>query len=720
MLTTVPYTRDLVLVGGGHAHALVLKSWGMDPLFGARLTVINPGPKVPYTGMLPGYVAGHYKRNEIEIDLVRLCRHAGARLIFDKVDGIDRVNKELILEGRGPVAYDVASFDVGLTSKMDLPGLAEYGTGAKPLDAYATKWHKFLQQVSQGKLAPKVVVIGGGFSGCELAMAMAFAMRSIGATPSVTLIESSSCISGGGNTERKILPAMENLGIKIKTGVNVSEICPDKVILEGQAPVMAAFCVSAIGGVAHDWITKTDLTQKKGFIEINGQLGVVGDESLFAVGDCAVMAHAERPKAGVFAVRAAPILHYNMRAALTGGKRKTWYPQKNYLKLLSLGGQSAIAEKFGFSLKMKFMWRWKDRIDQNFLERLNNLPAMVIPKPDGQLAFGALEILDAKPLCGGCGAKVGRGVLSQALSTIAKPSKDVVTGVGDDAAVLRQSDGSFQVISTDHLRGFINDPAMMTRITAVHALGDIWAMGAQPQVALISIVVPHMSANLQTRTLFEITQVATQVFNSAGAQLVGGHTTMGSELTIGFTVTGVRESMPLTVSGAKAGDLLILTRPIGSGVIMAADMAGQADGLDVTAALTTMSQAQNLEAAVLGPVANAMTDVTGFGLAGHVHSMCKFFQLDADLWHDAIPIYAGARTLSLAGVSSVLMPVNRKDTQVDGVEDELLYDPQTAGGLLAAVPKESSESVLEALALKGCVGHVIGGLTEGTGLLRLS
>ena len=195
---------------------------------------------------------------------------------------------------------------------------------------------------------------------------------------------------------------------------------------------------------------------------------------------------------------------------------------------------------------------------------------------------------------------------------------------------------------------------------------------------------------------------------------------MGSELTIGFTVTGVRESMPLTVSGAKAGDLLILTRPIGSGVIMAADMAGQADGLDVTAALTTMSQAQNLEAAVLGPVANAMTDVTGFGLAGHVHSMCKFSQLDADLWHDAIPIYAGARTLSLAGVSSVLMPVNRKDTQVDGLEDELLYDPQTAGGLLAAVPKEFSESVLEALALKGCVGHVIGGLTEGTGLLRLS
>jgi selenide,water dikinase len=153
---------------------------------------------------------------------------------------------------------------------------------------------------------------------------------------------------------------------------------------------------------------------------------------------------------------------------------------------------------------------------------------------------------------------------------------------------------------------------------------------------------------------------------------------------------------------------------------MAADMAGQADGSDVAAALTIMGQAQNVEAVVLGPVANAMTDVTGFGLAGHVYAMCKSSQLDADLWQEAIPIYAGARTLSLSGVSSVLMPTNRKDTQVKGVEDELLYDPQTAGGLLAAVPEGFSESALEALVLKGCVGHVIGRLTEGTGLLRLS
>jgi selenide,water dikinase len=245
-------------------------------------------------------------------------------------------------------------------------------------------------------------------------------------------------------------------------------------------------------------------------------------------------------------------------------------------------------------------------------------------------------------------------------------------------------------------------------------------MGAQPQVGLASIVLPQMSASLQQRTLLEITQVATEVLGAAGAQLVGGHTTMGAELTIGFTVTGTSKNMPLTVAGAKPGDVLILTRPIGSGVILAADMAGQADGRDVAATLAIMAQMQDREAEVLSSVAHAMTDVTGFGLAGHVHAICKASGLDASLFRDAIPIYSGARELSDAGVSSTLMPANSSDTPLNGAHDALLYDPQTAGGLLAAVPKKQSAAVIEALIGQGCTGHIIGNLTTGTGTLSLS
>lgn len=721
MLTIAPYTRDLVLIGGGHAHALVLKAWGMDPLPGARLTVINPGPTAPYTGMLPGYVAGHYRRNELEIDLVRLCRHAGARLVFDKAVHINQALREVTLETSGPVAYDLASIDVGITSKLDLLGFAKYGIGAKPLDLYAKRWGSFLEQVLRGQAAADVAVIGGGVAGCELAMAMAFALRSAGVSPRVTVIESGPNISVVSDKARRlILNAMNDLGVVIKTCAKIVEITSDQVLLDGQEPIAAVFCVGAAGGSAHKWISQTNLPLRNGFIEIGADLGVLGDEALFAVGDCASMATGLLPKAGVFAVRAAPILHHNIRVALSGGRRKTWRPQKNYLKLISLGGQSAVAEKFGFTMGGASIWRWKDRIDKAFMNRLGDLPKMVVPIETGDLATGVSEILDTKPLCGGCGAKVGRSVLSAALKTISEPSDDILTGVGDDAAVMCQPNGDFQVISTDHLRGFIADPRLMTQIAAVHALGDVWAMGAQPHVGLASIVLPQMSADLQKRTLLEITQVATDVLSAAGAQLVGGHTTMGAELTIGFTVTGKKSSMPLTIAGAKHGDALILTRPIGSGVILAADMLGQAGGRNVAATLAIMGQPQNREAAVLSTAAHAMTDVTGFGLAGHVSAICQASGLDAHLFQDSIPIYSGARALSDAGLSSTLMPENSKDTPIDGLYDALLYDPQTAGGLLASVPKRQSAAVIKALGAVGCTGYVIGRLSKGTGRVCLS
>ncbi|MDF3414661.1 selenide, water dikinase SelD [Sulfitobacter sp. M57] len=720
MLSPVPYTRDLVLVGGGHAHALVLRSWGMDRLAGARVTVINPGPTAPYTGMLPGHIAGHYGRDELEIDLVRLCRHAGARLILDKAVGIDRDRREVILEGRGPVAYDVASVDVGITAEMDLPGFAEHGIGAKPLDRYAACWREFLARVAAGEVAPDVAVIGGGVAGCELAMAMAFALRGAGVAARVTVIEAGRQISGmGAAARRRMLSVMAGLGVEVRVAAQVLEVAADRVVLADQPAVPAAFCVGAAGAFPHRWIAKTDLPQRDGFIEVGADLAVRGDAALFAVGDCAVMPHAPRPKAGVFAVRAAPVLHHNLRAALSGGRRKTWKPQKHYLKLISLGDKSAMAENFGLSLAGPLLWRWKDRIDRKFMDRLADLPTMAVPAVTGELAAGVSEILAAKPLCGGCGAKVGRGVLSGGLQGIAAVRGDVVTGAGDDAAVLRQPGGGFQVLSTDHLRALIEDPAQMARIAAVHALGDIWAMGAQPQVALAQIVVPQMAAALQERSLREVTQQAEAVFQAAGAQLVGGHTTMGAELTIGFTVTGTRAEMPLTVAGAQNGDVLILTRPIGSGVILAADMAGQADGRDVAAALEVMGQSQHRAAAVLAGVAHAMTDVTGFGLAGHVQAICAASGMDAVLWRDKIPVYAGARALSDAGVSSTLMPSNRVDAPVSGQDDPLLFDPQTAGGLLAAVPEAQADEVLADLGAQGCVGYKIGALSQGSGRITL-
>jgi selenide,water dikinase len=718
MLNAAPLTRDLVLVGGGHAHALVLRQWGMNPLPGARLTVINPGPTAPYTGMLPGHVAGHYSRDTLEIDLVRLAQFAGARLILSHATGIDRAAKLVHVAGRGPVAYDVASLDIGITAQMDIAGFAEHAVGAKPLNIYAQVWRDFRDAVKRGEKKPRIAVIGGGVAGCELAMAMAHALRCQGADPQVSVIEAGPQISGTGAQGRaKLERAMRDLGIRFIGNARITRVTATQVEIEGQQPVVMDLCVGAAGAFPHNWIAQQELPLHDGFIVIDPDLRVKGDDNLFGVGDCAHMPFAPRPKAGVFAVRAAPVLHDNLRAALTGAPLRRFKPQKSYLKLVSMGGKTAMAEKHGIAVSAPLLWRWKDRIDRAFMDKLAELPVMAPLSRPKIAALGDEDSLSA-PLCGGCGAKVGAAALKTGIGDAGILHADVVTGPGDDAAILRLPGGGFQVLSTDHLRAFIADPVQMTRIAAVHALGDIWAMGAAPQAVLSTLILPRMSARLQTRTLTEINSAARAIFDPAGATIVGGHTTMGAEMTIGFTVTGTRTRMPITLAGAKAGDVLLLTRPIGSGVILAAHMAGKAPPRVLAQALARMEQPQDVAARILSD-AHAMTDVTGFGLCGHVAAICAASGVGAQIGAASVPVYEGARALSNAGIASSLLQANMDDTPTLGSNDPLLHDPQTAGGLLAVLPKDAAEAALDRLKAEGAEGWIIGEITAATGPIRI-
>ena len=184
MDSELPLGAEVVLVGGGHAHALLLTRWGMNPVPGVRLTVVNPAPSAPYTGMLPGYIAGHYGRDDLEIDLVRLARFAGARLVLGIVHQIDRAAKTIHIEGRPPLPYDIASIDIGISSNMpEIKGFSEHGVAAKPLGPYALRWLDFLA-------APGPVgVIGGGVAGVELALAMAHRLVREGHRPEITVVE---------------------------------------------------------------------------------------------------------------------------------------------------------------------------------------------------------------------------------------------------------------------------------------------------------------------------------------------------------------------------------------------------------------------------------------------------------------------------------------------------------------------------------------------------
>lgn len=702
MKQTIPFTRDLVFIGGGHTHALVLRAWGMNPLPGVRLTVINPGPTAPYSGMLPGFVAGHYTRDELDIDLVKLARFAGARLIAGKAVAIDPVAKAITVPNRPPVFYDVAAVDVGITSEMPmLPGFADHGIPAKPLGIFASRWDAFRNTTT----TPKVAVIGGGVAGAELAMAMAYALRD--KSPQVSLIDRGVVLDGfEAPVHSRLMAALSELGVTLQEHADVVEVLPDAVRLADSTLIPSDFTTGAAGARAHDWVAEIGLDMTDGFVTVGPTLQT-SDPDIFAVGDCAHLSHAPRPKAGVFAVREAPYLFDNLRAHLSDGRMRKYHPQKDYLKLISLGGKTALAEKLGTARRGKLLWRWKDQIDRKFMTQFEGLgmPETRLPL---RVANGVKEVVAGAPLCGGCGAKVGRGALQSALSNVPETTRTDITQLpGDDAALLKTG-GATQVLTTDHLSAVTDDPVLMARIATTHALGDIWAMGAAPQAAVLSLTLPRMTADLQRRTVAEITR--TVAGNLGDAALVGGHTTVGDGLTIGLSITGLCSSNPITLAGAKVGDVLVLTKPVGSGTILAAEMRGLARGADVLACLDTMIEPQGDHAQRLKD-AHAMTDVTGFGLAGHLAGMCAASNVGATVWLDDVPLLDGALDLARAGVRSSIYPDNRDDARVTAPDTDtaaLMFDPQTCGGLLAAVPLEVAEALSDA--------WIIGEVTEGEGV----
>ena len=707
----LPLSREIVLIGGGHAHALLLRRWGMKPLPGARLTLINPAATAPYTGMLPGFVAGHYPREALEIDLVRLARFAGARTIIGKVTGIDRHARRLTVPGRAPVAYDIASLDIGITSDMpSLPGFSAHGIAAKPLGPFATRWQAHLSGT-----VGEVAVIGGGVAGIELALAMNHALGTRG---TVTVIEAETALRGvAGATRDRLLNALIDAGITLLEGTTVTEVTENSVVLSDGREIAAALTVGAAGARPFDWLAETGLQLENGYVAVDETLRSLNDPAIFAVGDCAHTTQTPRPKAGVFAVRAAPVLTHNLTAAASGRPLKPIRPQKHYLKLISLGDKSALADKWGKSIGGAWAWKWKDRIDRAFIDKLADLPVMTTAPLPTHHATGMDEARGPKPLCGGCGAKLGAGVLDRVLADLPSHNRnDIETGAGDDAAVLRIGD-SLQAFTTDHLRAFWDDPWLFGRITAIHALGDIWAMGAAPQAALAHVSLPRMAVHMQEDWLREIMDAATQVFNEEGAAIVGGHSTMGAELVVGFSITGIAHDRVLTLKGARSGDALLLTRPIGSGTVMAAEMEGKAAGDDVIAALDTMARPQGDTARHLAPLAHAMTDVTGFGLAGHAARMAQASGLSASFDLASLPIFDGAEALAAAGVRSSIWQANR-DAVLADVPDTaratLLFDPQTAGGLLAALPSEAAGAARDALQAMGHKAEIIGRLTEAT------
>ncbi|MDP4916969.1 MAG: selenide, water dikinase SelD, partial [Haliea sp.] len=299
-----------------------------------------------------------------------------------------------------------------------------------------------------------------------------------------------------------------------------------------------------------------------------------------------------RPKAGVYAVRQAPVLAANLRNILLQRPLQAHTPQRGFLSLLSLGDQRAVAERGPLAASGAWVWRWKDRIDRGFMSRFTELPEIMAQAAGDALPEAQAATLQAP--CGGCGAKVGGDSLAAALAELREsyPLHSPAEGA-DDAAVLAAPASGIQLQSIDILRSLVSDPWVMGRIAANHALSDLYASGARPTSALAAVTLPFSAAQIQQRDLVQLLAGALDEFARADCRLVGGHSLQGPELALGFAVTGEpldHAGRLLHKRGLRAGDQLILTKALGTGTLFAAHMQLGADGRNLHTAILMMLQ----------------------------------------------------------------------------------------------------------------------------------
>ena len=706
-------SEHLLLAGGGHSHALLLRRWAMQPHRRppGLITLVSRSRTSIYSGMIPGLIAGNYQPGDVSLDLAALADRAGVAFVQAEISGIDPNKQQLLLQDRPALHYHRLSCNLGCITPSLKGNLAIDSLAIKPLEP-ALAWLE--GQDAEGgdaahldEPAPPFTVVGSGLAALEVVLALRQRWP-----------------------QRRLQLQTRNLDrlpASLRTALRRAQIQLLAAEQELRGPVL-----NCSGSRAPAWLAASGLNcDGRGRLRTNLSLQVLGHPEILAAGDCAVIDAAPRPPSGVWAVRAALPLARVLEALAAGRTPPTWRPQRRALQLLGNRPQAwALWGPFWFG-PQRWLWHWKQHIDRRFMARLQPFNAMA------DSAEGAQQ---AAMLCRGCAAKLPAQPLQRAL---ASAGLDRLGRLPEDAHALGRDDqGQLLLQSVDGFPALLSDPWLNGRLTALHACSDLWACGALPRTAQAVITLPAVAEGLQQHLLSQTLAGIHDALSEQGADLIGGHTlearSTGPEATPRPISLGLQISLSVhgTVAperfwpkrGLQAGDQLWLSRPLGTGVLFAAAMAGVAATADLERAQQQINQSQHelVEALqqLMAPnpgAIHAATDITGFGLLGHLLEMLppdrsRRLQLHAE----AIPALPGALALLEQGVASSLAPANRLAwSALEPVGDqaaavtlqlgaikagssahrallELLIDPQTCGPLLFACTQSLSDRIRHA------------------------
>ncbi len=728
--------NTVVLFGVGHTNAHVLRMWKMDPPKNAQLICVSDFPIVTYSGMMPGVISGQYPKTAMEIDLIRLAQSAGARVIIGKVVGLDHEKRSLLFENRPPLRFDILS--IGIGSRPSFTGVDVEDDSlllpVKPMQTFLDRLSEKLNKIRVEKPNPKIAIVGGGVGSIEIAFCLYERFFGSprhsgwegiqGVKPEIQMVTRGSVIGSGllKASIEKIQAELSKRNIDVRTDSRVARIHKNGLGFEDGNELEADLIIWATSAVGAPILSQLGLeNDERGFLLTDQNLQVTKMPGVFAVGDTGTIQGSKISKAGVFAVRQGPILNENIRRLIQQNtKLKEFRPQKDFLKLVNFGNDRTLAEYKGRSFSNRFCWKLKDYIDVKFMRMYQDYTAM-------DMSDGPDEDLDENELmrCLGCGGKIGSQILGEVLRELQiNDHPDVKIGLDnpDDAAVIVAHDNEITV-TTDFFAAPFEDPYLVGRIAVLNSASDCFVMGARPTSALAIVQIPLGHPRSQTQVMHEIMSGSVEELNRMGAAIVGGHSIEGPRTMIGFTVLGRQVVPPTTKGELKKGDNLVLTKRLGTGILLAAWMQCKMPASCYHPLVESMLKSNEvaLELVQRFGIA-ALTDVTGFGFVGHLVEMMTASGVSVDLEKDEIRLLPGCRDMVSIGIQSTLAPDNRilgskvaiQNADVESDELAPLFDPQTGGGLLFGVGDDKLEKVVSFLVDQGFEDTVVVGEVVGT------
>lgn len=368
--------KHLLLAGGGHAHLHILKALAQRPWPGVQVTLISPYARQIYSGMLPGWMAGHYRLDQCAAALEPLLKAAKVRFVQDSVTGLDAGQRRVHTEESGDIAYDALSLDTG--AQVDSASLAATGAqllAIRPIERFVDDWtHQVALFKQQGRA--RLVVVGGGAAGVELALAARYCLAGeLGANNvKVVLIASAGLLPGHGpSIVARVIKTLARHRIELITEYAAG--CAAGLQLSDGTTIPVDAVIAATGVKPPAWLAASGLARAAdGFIAVHDGQQSVSHPEVFAAGDVASRIDSPHAKSGVYAVRAGPVLATNLHRALMGQALLSYQPQKRSLYLLATGPREAIMSWGGLSASGGWAWTWKDWIDRRFMRQYDLQP----------------------------------------------------------------------------------------------------------------------------------------------------------------------------------------------------------------------------------------------------------------------------------------------------------------------------------------------------------